>query len=575
MTDRPIADDDRLESPLREAVEAACSNAIPEDALQRVIAQAATIEHDEPPVVEPERRFGRGRRIMIAIAAAAAVMLAAIVWPTSESGLLAGVAEAVAAQPWMHVRGTVANGDDVEMWYSRPFRILAMRQGPLTTFINFKRGSMDVFMRKPGQPSVLSSVPIEPYQTELFERQEKFLLALCAGMPGRAFESGKNTEIEQTQKSVTVGDETLDLYQFTQDIDGQRMVTSLKVDPKSRLPVSWESKLDGKTVMTCRVDFPADGPRSIYALGVPADVERNDKTPASDQQQILDDWKRGRTEFDDYRAIVVESSSADHRAEGSSVYQVWHRGNRWRVERLQQPVKTSQNPNASAVPSDADPEAWWLTRGREWKGVPSSVSDGKREIKLQRVFAEPRRPDPDNPRYGLIDHLEARPTNAFDHGRGGDPQPDEREIMPQFQTYPFLFGQGNWSVKTEVHAKPKSGPRGHLLIESLKTDHVNSGRILGARYWTDRSMGNIVSQLQWLRQGADDDVSGELPKGVSVIEEMGSTPRGFWYPKVLRHMKNSMHLETRKVSDTVVRFYLDFDCEIPDALFDLTKWEAD
>ena len=105
------------------------------------------------------------------------------------------------------------------------------------------------------------------------------------------------------------GEATFIEYRLTSKVVGDAgpMVTVLRVDPTTQLPVSWKSMRGDTQVDSYRVEYPAEGPQSVYAMGVPQGVKVVDQTPGDDLKQILAAWKIARTRFDSYRAVVVES----------------------------------------------------------------------------------------------------------------------------------------------------------------------------------------------------------------------------------------------------------------------------
>ncbi len=54
--------------------------------------------------------------------------------------------------------------------------------------------------------------------------------------------------------------------------------------------------------------------------------------------------------------------------------------------------------------------------------------------------------------------------------------------------------------------------------------------------------------------------------------ELGVSPSGLSYPVVVRQVENVVPLGTGGKSDTYLRFYVDFDAEVPDELFEVSKW---
>lgn len=574
-----LRDEDRLESPLRDAVDAVCAESIPDAAVERSVIRAlqvATVSGHNVRLSKPHQQpwlANRRRWLVTAAGAGAAVVVAGIFWIHSPRSVLADVAKAVAEQAWMRAVGKGPNGVDVEMWFSPRHGIYAARQSAgqatETIFANIGQETIEVYVDEDAGNAFLSRVPMEEGAQRLFASQERTLETLFFGDPVKAFGGGRCELLNHTQKTARDGDDTFIEHRFTTkaESDAPQMVTVLRVDAKTRLPVSWMSTIGQKQVFSCQVDYLDHGPQTIYAMDVPADVEVVDQTPPKDLERILAAWKAGRTRFDSYRAVVVESDSPDHRAGGWIVYQVWRKGLRWRVEQLRIPPKRGSGPFEDEVPPDAEPKNWWLNGGEQWEAVPKTVSDGTVEIRLQVICSNPRRPDPENPRYLFIKSLEPHRTNAFSVSTA-DPRPDHYWLMPEFKVYPFLFGGNGFGYKRNVETHSKDGPEGTVLVESRMINAPKlRNRLRGARYWADPAHGYVVQQVQWLKTGKPE----ELPNGVVEMRELALSPNGLWYPGVVR-VEDSVIREDGTRSDTYYRFYVDFAADIPGELFDVHEW---
>jgi hypothetical protein len=568
-------DNDHLEPPLREAVGAVCAEAIPDQVIEGAVTRALQLATPATRRVEssqPHRRpwLLSARRWAILAAGVAAVFAVVVFWNHSDNFVLADVVDAVANQAWMHATGKGPNDTDFEMWYSPKDEIIATRQENNVFLINMRQETIEVYEEVEGGTSFLARLPIEGKQKKLFTSGEQRLQALFFGNPIKSLQDGSNEIASQTKRTVREGDVTFVEYRLTSKTvgDAKPVVTVLRVDPKTRLPVSWKTMIGDKQLFSCQVEYPTDGPQSVYAMGVPRDVKIVDQSPSGDLKSILAAWKTGRTRFDSYRAVVVQSKFADHRAGGHLIHQVWRKGTKWRIEQLRTPPDMESYAGKGVVPADANPKTWWLVRGRKWEKMPKTVSDGTVEIRLKQIRAEPVQIDPNNPGYALIKSLEPVRTNAFS-GPTDDPQPYEIGLMPEFDVYPILSGRGGWHCQATVDPQPTSGPEGMVLVENLyRNPSKTVGRPRGARYWADPARGYVVGQMQWLKTGQADDSK----QGLVEMQQLARSPNGLWYPGVVRHVKNAHNRDDGKASDTYSRYYLDFEADIPDELFDVHEW---
>lgn len=570
-----LSDEDRLQSPLHEAVGAVCAETIPDQVVERAVTRALELATPSKCRVECSRPHRQpwlvaARRWTILAAGAAAVVAVVVFWNHSPNSVLADVVDAVAKQAWMRATGKGPNHSDVEIWYSPRDGIIATRQGKDLIYINLRQETIEVHEHAEEGKSFLARLPIESEQRELFASQEQTFQALFFGNPTNAFRGGSRQVASHTKKTVREGNAAFIEYRLTSKATGNAkpMETVLRVDPETQLPVSWKSMIDNTQLYSCQVEYPAEGPQSVYAMGVPRGVKIVDQAPSADLKRILAAWRAGRTRFDSYRAVVVESRFSDHRAGGFLIYQVWRKGLKWRIELLHTPSNLRRSNVKDLVPDDADPKTWWLACGRNWKKMPKNVSDGTIEIRLKHIPAEPVQEDPENPRYMLITSVEPERTNAFDVSTD-DPRPDRVDLMPEFDVYPMLSGRGGWLYQTTIDPQPTSGPEGTLLVESLNRNPSKlPGRFRGARYWADPACGYVVRQMQWLETGKADDSM----HGLVEMQQFELSPSGLWYPLVVRHAKNYGRLDDGEMSDTYSRYYLDFEADIPDELFDVHQW---
>ncbi len=567
--------DNDLQPMVQSAIDAVLQEVVADDVLHAAIDRAvllevpATREHSQQSSAA-WGRFSFGATASVC-AVVAAVVFFLLIQPFHQS-VLADVADAIAARPWMHIIGQGQDGQEVETWFSERSRVFATRQGSKSFYTNINSKTIDVFDHEQDASAMVLRAPLTAQQLSAFESGEEMLLQFLVGNPGGTPPGDEYEVVSHTQQEVHDGDTVLIEHQLTTIAPNQnkQSLTVLRVDPKTQLPVSWKSVRDGVTLFSCRVEFPGQGPQSIYGLGVPPDTEVVDQTGDKDLPQILEALKNGRTKFDAYRAIVVQSRSDDHHSSGHEVLQVWRNGLKWRIERLRQPTRAGDGLHADTPPKDSDAKLWWLSRSEHWEAVPKVVSDGIEEIQLEPIFDEPRQPDPKNPRHDKIVALKPKRTRAFTNSPN-DPRPTYSYFfdMPGFAAYPHLYDTASWSSRTTVINAPSDGPTGCLLIESthLRPSKM-PGRIRGSRSWHNPQRGFVMEQRYWPQT----DVPDSSTKGMIRMEQLTTTPNGLWYPEVMRVVGNSVHLDTGEVRDSVTRFYVDFDVTIPDEMFNTRAW---
>jgi len=566
---RRFQEEDSLESPLREAVDAVCLITVPDETILRSVQRAQQIPETTPRSLSSFRKLRGSRwRAWIAVGVGVAAMFAmALLWLPSQNVIMADVIKAVSTKPWMRATGKGPGEVEITTWFSPQQGIFAIQQETTIIFLDSEQGTIETFETQEDGSGLLTRRPLDDDLKRFTRSQQRMLEMLIFGNPLRAFKDRAEELVSYSKIDVTKNGKKLIEHRITTKSPDEKhaMVTILQVDPETRLPQTWEATIGQTLVFSCRVDYPERGPETMFAFGLPDDVQIVDQTPGPDQEKILSAWKTGRTRFDSYRAVVVFSSSDDHDASGHEVFQVWRDGLKWRVEQLRLPPRVKGGPNAVSVPDGADHRQWWLQRGEEWETVPKTVSNGQVEIRLEPVRAEPRQPDPRNPRYILINGFKPVKTHTFDRPTS-DPNPDQARVMPEYHAYPFLFGETLSGYQVTVNPRPDSGPEKTSMIESKKVNVPSKpGRFYGARYWYDSTHGNVVKQMQWLQTAKPD-------AGFLEMRQLEKTPSGFWYPTVVRELQNSIHLDDGTKNDTYIRFYVDFEPLFPEKLFDVDQW---
>jgi len=80
-----------------------------------------------------------------------------------------------------------------------------------------------------------------------------------------------------------------------------------------------------------------------------------------------------------------------------------------------------------------------------------------------------------------------------------------------------------------------------------------------SRFWIDPARSFVA--MEW--------ELGDMPY---IVEELAQSPRGHWYPTRVRR-KNAVRSADRAtvLGDQIFHFFLDFDAELPDSLFEPTR----
>lgn len=536
------------------------------EASARAVARArrALLEHAErsvsaslPTAFTPARRPWQRLWLVPTSIAAALLMAVFLLLPTTPTAL-ADIVAAVAGKAWLHAKGTGPDGAPTEIWFSAQNGVIACRQDTTVVFIDQQQGTLDAF-GGPDDSGSVQRMPLEHTPRQGIEAARESFLALLSGDVQRAMLQGNQRVLEHESKTVRLEGRELTEHRFVvgqAGRDGPRTETMLRVDPQSNLPVLWRVRCGDKTLLDCQVSYPDHGPLTIAALGVPETTPRVDLTPRGEFKQILAATNAARRRFDSYHALVIESLSADRRRSSDMCYQIWRHQGRWRVDQCRLPLRMQ-------APEDANPDAWWLAKAREFRSYPREIWDGKRLWSFSPVYAEPRRSDPQDPQnthFLLIDSLQRHADDCQDRD---DPRSREHpRLMPEFYAYEPLSQGASLGFRAEVRAvEDKSQPL--TLVDIIQTWSRHPKDISPRRFWLDANRSHMMVRKELYRVSKPDQ-----PEGASEVVTSARTPQGLSYPTMVRMIGNAISLEDNSRSDTYIRYYLEFQVEIPDRLFD-------
>ena len=512
---------------------------------------------ESPPLLTSASR-NRSRRWIVSVSAlaalSAAVLVGIILFPIGSSQALAQIAEAVAGKKWLHATGTGPDGKPAEMWFSAENGILGCRNGDSFVLVDQVHGTMDVY-GEPAAPGAVHRLPLENVPSTGLDAARKSFLSLMSGDLQQAMK-GDQQVLEHKTKSIRVGGRDLVEHRFVVGRKGQEAARSeslLQVDPKTNLPVAWQMKLGDKPLFDFQVSYPEHGPLTIAALGAPKDPKVVDGSPPVAFQHLLVATTATRRRFDSYHAVVVESSHLTRARKWDDVYRIWRKGNLWRVDRC-------QGNFADHIEKDvAEGKKWWLAQVRTMKSYPREIWDGKRIWTFEPQYANPRQQDPADPNFPLIASLKGTSVDPSDRK---DPLSRLHMLeIPEFYGYEHL----NRGAQLGFRADTRPAELDKLpmtLVDIISTSNVSPKTITPERYWLDPQRGNLmVRKEQFLASKPDE------PAGASEVLSAARTPQGLWYPTAVRLIGNTVSLEDNTRSDTYVRYYLEFDADIPDELF--------
>jgi hypothetical protein len=551
-------DSQELSNVLMLAVEQIVSEPIDEVEQARALRTIRPLSHKG-------RSIPYQRRWRLVAAAAASLLVGWIAWHSFSQSAWADVVEAVAGRPWLHAVGKATTGEKVEFWYSAAKQVMASKNGEQVFYSDVQADVLETYAPGGQQPPSIQRRSLGQDNRSRLAEQGAFFQALLADDFETALAGWGAKLIDQRRREITVDGRPRHEYRFVVadgiNPDAQSEVTVL-VDPNTKLPTNWEVATlaaDGKKIhgVQCVLDFPESGPASIYALGVPKNAPLVDNVPRGDMRRVLQGLALGRARFDDYRGLaLVGSLDPTPQGRGPEIcYQVWRRGLKWRIELV-------QRKHRDAMPPDADPRTWWNQQLADARVTLQSLSTGTEHCTMKPVYAQPVGPDPDFPDFAKIARFEkvVRPIAA-----PSDPWREHYlQQMPEYMGHPTLLGEGNAPYAMTINPRPEHGPLGCVLVEALRATR-GGGKTIGQRVWVDPARGYLVLRNETLEGAAE---KPEVSQAIEVTD-LAQSPSGRWYPTRLRAVGGSVSLETGRKTDYYINYYLDFDAEFPDELFEI------
>jgi hypothetical protein len=529
------------------------------EARMRERLDALRTKIESPPSPPAPRRLTRRRWLAGAAAltgVCAAALFAIVLLPIGASRALAQIADAVAEKTWLHASGAGPDGKPAEMWFSAKNGILAYRAGDSFVFVDHRQGTMDIF-GKPAPSDAVQRMPLAYVDSQGIGATRQSFLALLAGNLQEAVTSADQQVLEHESKTVRVAGREVIEHRFVVGRKGEDesgVETLLEVNPKTGLPTTWRTKNGDQSLFDFNVSYPERGPLTIVALGVPENAPIVDLAPEVEFARLLVAGAAARRRFDDYHAIVVESHQSDRANAWDQVYRIWRSGNRWRVDQCRPNFKVREE-----VPEGVDPKVWWLEQAPLMKSYPREIWDGKRLWTFEPEYAQPRRQDPADPRFVLIESLKATSRDPMDRD---DPESlNYRLDMPEFYGYENLSLGASFGYRAETRAEKLDDVRTNV-VDIIRTFNVSPNTISPRRYWLDPQRGNMMVRKELFRVANPNQATG-----ASEVVTSARTPTGLSYPTMVRLIGNTVSLEDGSRSDSYVRYYLEFDTPIPDELF--------
>lgn len=496
------------------------------------------------------------RRRFVGVAVAVALLLAMFVWREFQTDAWADVVEAVQGKPWIHGVVKEKNDQQHEFWFSPEREVSASRRGETVQYDDHR---LAIRHRFDSKENLLYRVPHNSYSTEGFRSFSTMFGGIFRG--DEALTSGPpNMDIvEQNKRRVSENGQEWIEYELTlrprsglsDNVESARMV--IRVDAETRLPSRMSMASVNKErpeSVEFQLDYPKTGPNDVYDLGVARSVEIVDRVPNDDLARLIAGTKAGLERFDDYQALELKGLALESEEPIGdlrslpSLYRVFRKGRRWRIEWGHYLVDSGW---PTAPDQDADMHQWIRDYARHHRFIPISICDGTTIYNSRRVW-------PDGAKFSQVEGWEVKLHLDPNRGIGQATRDANWAHRPEFYAYPTLpIGQ---HVRTKVIANPDSGPTDTVLVECAFTTDQGLNAARASRFWIDPSRSFVAMRRE-------DDFGNDEPQPY-IIEKLAQTPRGIWYPMIMRWKVGKGR---SPAYDQVRHFYLDFKTEMPDSLF--------
>ncbi len=447
--------------------------------------------------------------------------------------------EAIGGKTWIHIVTANKGKQPHEIWLSFPRDVAASRDDNHARYDDLRTG---VSYQYVPQDNKLFRCSVGAMAAESFRSTAGVFQAIFRGdvsLGERFF----NLEIV-TQRKRTVDDRGQTWIEYELDFDSpnraQTATAVIRVDPKAMLPASLTLAVTApnEVRIECSVDYPADGPADIYALGVPRNAPMEDHLPSAELTRVLKAIDQGRHDLDNYFAIVASSPNDLPRL-------VWRKGDKWRVDICQ---PTEQTDYVDRVEPGSDMLKWWRERLKLFCIMPYLVCDGRQ---IDRCGIEMEDGKPASSGWKLVEKVWGR-----DHS-GNSSLCRAPLYLVELRAYPTNLSakSGTWLHCTiRLDPRGENGPAGSVRVELLISDvRKPLGHKQQFRLDPERNFVLVREETTDLDPASTDKF------GIHELDDFRQSPRGVWYPTVIRR-KTETGVQTSC-------YYLDFDVELPDELF--------
>jgi len=476
----------------------------------------------------------------------AAVVIALTLFPERSVGW-EEVKKAVVSQKWIRLAQSYQDGRHGTIWLAPGRMIWAFKthdhiefsDGLRNVTYDYKTGDKEVMKGRLSESDRQRMLPVD------FSRDDAVLGQWLFG----------ERIVEEHRREVTENGKAWIEFELVFARGGNR--GTLRVDPKTRLPVSlvFAGHKEAAKPVEWAFDYPMEGPDNIYAMGAPAAAKIDDLSPPVAETRVLDGMAATRSRMGDFRLDVATTP-------GFGFYRVWRKGSRWRVDFY------LPKPRAHLLeqPTDGTTLEDWFDRSlAQCDQYPRYLCDGRTVYEQTwSAFGENSKSSGWHPSRNIApgDLLSAT---------GGSRVPKDLNLPAE--VYPDRFGTLGW--KYEFDPRPADAP-GCVVCKLSASLATAEPQVAHEWYYVDPRKGYAVvrAELFDLPPGATANPEASPLRSTRVMDGFRQSPRGFWYPTMIRATDVAVDQTGRLDSGTklarttrTIRYSFDFNAPLPDSLF--------
>lgn len=564
MAAQPHPEDKELETWVREAG----NPAVMPDAGHLDRVRGMVLERTKTPAIAT--RWPRRLTLMAAAGIAASLLIGLVLWNEFASPSWADVLEATQSKRWIHGVYSFPGSDErrEEFWFSPSLQLAAARGGEKIVFSDLKRKVR--FRYDPAKETVVRSP--ESGGNDVHSLQAVFN-GILRGDDTLGSPLPRGETVAQRRNEIEQGGQRWFEYELTvkSRMGGPNPSTLtsefvFRVDPETRLVRSMlvSQRTDGKSTFPEQVivdfDYPEQGPEDIYALGVPRSTKLDDRFPAGKLAEIVEANKVGRRKLVPYCAVVDKSLGEPKGLLDLDPHRLWRTSTKWRLETAyptrEVVAAVREAMKAATPPEDLATLAWWDELLGHFNMRPREVCDGK-------TLCWPSDEDPKMRKWKVVHQFPTELTTV----RGV-----ARIYAVEEYAYPSLMiPSDRYAATLDEH--PEDGPSGAVLLTVQETSEPTTSRRLMYRFWLDPARGYVTCRREQLAieskvEGNEVVSTVTPPDEVQVMENFKQSPKGVWYPTMVRCKRTSDGDNgDKRETQEVYRFRLFFEVEMPESLF--------